>query len=85
MGRSSGLAAVLFDMDGTLVETEPYWIESEFELVERHGGSWSDEDALNLVGRALLDSGSYIRDHAGVDLTPEQIVEVLPGWKPLAS
>ena len=28
-------------MDGTLVDTEPYWIESEYELVEEHGGTWS--------------------------------------------
>jgi len=32
-------AAVLWDMDGTLVDTEPYWIECEFELVEAHGGT----------------------------------------------
>ena len=32
---ASDLAAVLWDMDGTLVDTEPYWIESEFEIVER--------------------------------------------------
>ena len=49
------LAAVLWDMDGTLVDTEPYWIEAEFELVERHGGTWTHEHALNLVGNDLLD------------------------------
>jgi HAD superfamily hydrolase (TIGR01509 family) len=64
-------------MDGTLVETEPYWIESEFELVEEHGGSWSHEHALNLVGNDLLVSGRYIREHAGIDLEPSQIVEEL--------
>jgi phosphoglycolate phosphatase-like HAD superfamily hydrolase len=32
-------AAVLWDMDGTLVDTEPYWIDAEYELVERHGGT----------------------------------------------
>lgn len=70
-------AAVLWDMDGTLVETEPYWIESEFELVEKHGGSWSHEHALNLVGNDLLVSGRYIREHAGIDVEPSQIVEEL--------
>ena len=30
-------AAVLWDMDGTLVDTEPYWIEAEHELVAAHG------------------------------------------------
>ena len=34
-------AAVLWDMDGTLVDTEPYWIETEYALAERHGGTWS--------------------------------------------
>ena len=32
-------AAVLWDMDGTLVDTEPYWIECEYALVEAHGGT----------------------------------------------
>jgi HAD superfamily hydrolase (TIGR01509 family) len=69
--------AVLWDMDGTLVDTEPYWIESEYELVEKHGGKWSHEHALNLVGNDLIDSGRYIREHGGVDLEPADIVEEL--------
>jgi HAD superfamily hydrolase (TIGR01509 family) len=70
-------AAVLWDMDGTLVDTEPYWLEVEQQLVEAHGGVWTKEDALNLVGNNLIDSGRYIRDHGGVDLSPEEIVERL--------
>jgi HAD superfamily hydrolase (TIGR01509 family) len=70
-------AAVLWDMDGTLVDTEPYWIESEFDLVEEHGGTWSREHALNLVGNDLLVSGRYIREHAAIDLEPDRIVEEL--------
>lgn len=70
-------AAVLWDMDGTLVDTEPYWIEAEFALAERHGGTWSTEHALNLVGRALLDSAGYIQEHMGIAVEREQIVEEL--------
>ena len=69
--------AVLWDMDGTLVDTEPYWIETEFELAQRYGGTWSHAHALNLVGNDLLESGRYIREHMGIDLSPEQIVEEL--------
>lgn len=71
------LSAVLWDMDGTLVDTEPYWIEVEFALVAEFGGTWSMEHALNLVGNDLLVSGAYIREHGGVDLSPEQIVDRL--------
>ncbi|MDP3892868.1 HAD family phosphatase [Nocardioides sp.] len=70
-------AAVLWDMDGTLVDTEPYWVDVEFELAERFGGSWSQEHAMNLVGNDLLDSGRYIREHMGIDLEPAEIVELL--------
>jgi HAD superfamily hydrolase (TIGR01509 family) len=69
--------AVLWDLDGTLVDTEPYWIESEFDLVERHGGTWSHEHALNLVGNDLIVSGRYLREHSGIDLEPAVIVEEL--------
>ena len=70
-------AAVLWDMDGTLVDTEPYWVQVEQELVEAHGGVWTREDAMQLVGNDLLESGRYIREHGGVDLPPEEIVEIL--------
>ncbi|NYG57671.1 HAD superfamily hydrolase (TIGR01509 family) [Nocardioides daedukensis] len=64
-------------MDGTLVDTEPYWIDTEFELAARHGGRWSKEHALNLVGNSLIESGRYIREHMGIDLEPAEIVEQL--------
>jgi HAD superfamily hydrolase (TIGR01509 family) len=64
-------------MDGTLVDTEPYWIESEFEIIEQHGGTWSREHAMNLVGNDLLESGRYIHAHSGIDLEPAVIVEEL--------
>lgn len=70
-------AAVLWDMDGTLVDTEPYWIETEYAMAEKYGGTWSQEHAMNLVGNALLESGDYIRVHMGIDRTPQQIVDEL--------
>ncbi len=70
-------AAVLWDMDGTLVDTEPYWIEAEFALAERYGGTWTREHALNLVGNDLVESGRYIREHMGIDVEPSVIVEQL--------
>ena len=69
--------AVLWDMDGTLVDTEPYWIATEFELAERYGGTWSEAHALNLVGNDLRVSGAYIREHMGIDLEVDEIVEAL--------
>lgn len=74
---SRSLQAVLFDMDGTLVDTEPYWIAAEYELVESFGGEWNDVHAHALVGNALLDSADYIREHGNVDLDPPLIVERL--------
>jgi HAD superfamily hydrolase (TIGR01509 family) len=75
--RLDSFAAVLWDMDGTLVDTEPYWFDAEFALAERYGGTWTREHALELVGSDLLDSGRYIRKHMGIDVAPEHIVEEL--------
>ena len=42
--------AVLWDMDGTIVDTEPYWMASQARLVSRFGRTWTHEAALTLVG-----------------------------------
>ncbi len=71
------LQAVLWDLDGTIVDTEPYWFAAEYDVVARHGDSWSDDHARALVGFDLLDSGRYMIEHGGVRLTPHEIVELL--------
>ncbi|WP_284294493.1 HAD family hydrolase [Luteimicrobium album] len=71
-------AAVLWDLDGTLVNTEPYWMTAETELVAEHGLTWTYQDGLTLVGRPLLEAAGMIAAH-GVPLAPEQIVERLVG------
>ena len=63
-------------MDGTLVDTEPYWMAAETALVESFGGSWSHEDALQLVGSGLLDS-AVILQGAGVAMEAVAIVDHL--------
>lgn len=66
-------AAVLWDMDGTLVDTEPYWMRAEGELVREFGGSWTDEDALQVVGAGLWEAAAVFQ-RAGVDLDADTIV-----------
>jgi HAD superfamily hydrolase (TIGR01509 family) len=67
----------LFDMDGTIVDTEPYWIESEMRLVERDGGTWTYQDGLSVVGFALTASAQVLRERGGVKGSDEEIVAQL--------
>ena len=68
-------AAVLWDLDGTLVDTEPYWIACERELVATYGGEWTEEDARSIIGFDLIDAAVVLRDRGGVDMEPHAIVE----------
>ncbi|WP_442577338.1 HAD family hydrolase [Microbacterium sp. F51-2R] len=63
-------------MDGTLVDTEPYWMAAETPLVEKFGGTWSHEQALRLVGLGLEDSARIFQD-AGVRMGITEIVDHL--------
>ncbi|MGL3807202.1 HAD family hydrolase [Paeniglutamicibacter sp. R2-26] len=74
--RDSPVQGVLWDMDGTLLDTEPYWMGAEEELVAAHGGTWTHEDALSLVGSALPDSAAVLQ-RAGVDMGVREIIDWL--------
>lgn len=68
--------AVLWDMDGTIVDTEPYWIEAEHALVEAYGGTWSESQAEQLVGQSLVYTADVLQT-AGVALDEDAIVDAL--------
>ncbi|WP_062518153.1 HAD family hydrolase [Demequina gelatinilytica] len=71
-------AAVLWDMDGTLIDSEPYWIAAETELCRSFGVGWTHEDGLQLVGNPLLVSAQVLIER-GVDLEPEEVITYLLG------
>ncbi|MGG7508341.1 HAD family hydrolase [Plantibacter sp. YIM 135249] len=71
-------AAVLWDMDGTVVDTEPYWMKAETDLVESHGGVWTHEDCMTLVGFGLWDAAAVLQGR-GVALDADAIVAHLTG------
>jgi HAD superfamily hydrolase (TIGR01509 family) len=72
-------SAVLWDLDGTIVDTEPLWMAAEHDLAAQHGKTWTEEHALQLVGNSLMVSGEYIRTRLDIDLTAEQVVDHLVG------
>lgn len=63
-------------MDGTLIDSEPYWIAAETELAARYGVPWNHEDGLTLVGNPLLVSAAVLRER-GVLLPLDTIVDQL--------
>ncbi|SPF67097.1 Phosphoglycolate phosphatase, domain 2 [Propionibacterium ruminifibrarum] len=56
------LEAVLWDFDGTLVDTEPMWFAAEIEYVTSRGAPWLPEESRSYAGAAWTTSGQAMRD-----------------------
>jgi HAD superfamily hydrolase (TIGR01509 family) len=63
--------AVFFDMDGTLVNTEPYWLEAEKSLMDEFGAHWTLEDQAYCLGGPLSKMANYMWEKSGGAKSPE--------------
>jgi HAD superfamily hydrolase (TIGR01509 family) len=70
-----GLAAVLWDMDGTLVDSEKLWDIGLYEAAEWLGGKLSEEQRATLVGSNMDDTSRYLLEVTGRPVTSETIAE----------
>jgi HAD superfamily hydrolase (TIGR01509 family) len=76
MSTNNFPAAVLWDMDGTLIDSEPYWMESEGALAASYGGVWTEADAHEMIGKSLYDSSAMLRDKFGIeDLSVQGVID----------
>jgi HAD superfamily hydrolase (TIGR01509 family) len=71
----SQLRAVLWDMDGTLVDSEKLWTVALVELMDRLGSPLTDEIREALIGSNMLNSTLILLAHAGIEPTPEAITD----------
>ena len=65
--------AVLFDMDGVLVDSEPIWYDVELALVEAMGGVWTKDDQAKCIGGTVDGFCRYVIELTGSTRTPEDV------------
>lgn len=70
---TTGLAAVLFDMDGLLVDSEPLWYDVEFDIAAALGGQWRPADQAACVGGPLRATASRILARATVPAPVDEV------------
>jgi HAD superfamily hydrolase (TIGR01509 family) len=72
LGRRPSFA-VLFDMDGTIIDSEPYWLASEQALAAEHDGVWTANDGLGVIGKDLDESAKVFKDTTNIPLEIDEI------------
>ena len=70
-------AAVLFDMDGLLIDSEPLWYDVEAAAVARLGGTWGPEHQAALIGGTLDASCRYMIELTGADIAVAELSDLL--------
>ncbi|MBV8367047.1 MAG: HAD family phosphatase [Candidatus Eremiobacteraeota bacterium] len=68
---------VIFDLDGTLVETEQIWGSERREFVESHGGHWREDAQRTMIGMRTTEWAEYIHTTLGVDMPPREIADAV--------
>jgi beta-phosphoglucomutase-like phosphatase (HAD superfamily) len=69
------IRAVVFDLDGVLLDSEPLWDEARREVVAEHHGRWRDEATATMQGMSSREWSRYMCDELGAALACDQIVD----------
>ena len=68
------IEAVIFDMDGVLVDSEVYWSQSRIEFAQDRGKQWTDADQRLAMGRSTVGWAQVMQERLNLDMTVDAII-----------
>jgi HAD superfamily hydrolase (TIGR01509 family) len=71
--RGTPIEAVIFDLDGLLVDSEAVWDEVRKRFTEENGGRWHESAQRDMMGMSSVEWSRYVHDRLGVRMEPERI------------
>lgn len=71
------IEAVVFDLDGVLIDSEPVWAQVREEVVVAHGGRWSPDAQPRMMGMSTAEWSAYMVGDLGVRLSPAEVARVV--------
>jgi HAD superfamily hydrolase (TIGR01509 family) len=75
--QAERVVAVVFDLDGVIVDSEAVWDEVRERFTEENGGRWHDGAQRDMMGMSSVEWSRYVHDRLGVDMDPERISAVV--------
>jgi HAD superfamily hydrolase (TIGR01509 family) len=76
--RTGGrIAAVIFDLDGVLVDSEAVWDDVRKQFTEENGGRWHERAQRDMMGMSSVEWSRYVRDRLGIQMEPERISQAV--------
>jgi len=73
------IEAVIFDMDGLLVDSEPTWDKARAAIAARVGRPWNQQDHFNVMGVSTAEWTQYMIKRLGLASTPEEVQDEVIG------
>ncbi len=71
------IEAVIFDLDGVLIDSEPVWEDVRRELVASNGGHWEPDTQDRLMGMSTGEWSAYLSSDLGVRLSPAEVADAV--------
>jgi hypothetical protein len=71
------IVAIVFDLDGVLIDSEPVWEEARRGLVAERGGRWTADAQRTIMGTSTREWASYLSKDLGVGLPPDEVAALV--------
>jgi HAD superfamily hydrolase (TIGR01509 family) len=71
------IEAVVFDLDGVLVDSEPVWEQVRRGLVAERGGHWPADAQRRIMGMSTPEWARYLSEDLGVGLPPDEVATLV--------